>query len=315
MRRLTDTEKVEACSLYETGKYTFTSLANRYGISPTAMKGLLNRRGYVARPVGELTRKYVLNEAYFDEIRDNQAYMLGFLWADGYHNVKRTVVVLSLADKDREILEAFSKELGTDKPLQFVRYKNRRWSNQYRLNICSKRISQRLLSLGLTQAKTFTADYPQWLNSELHRHFIRGYFDGDGYAGTRQMALVGTEAFCVEVSALLKHYADVSSTIEERHPKRKTCIRTLRISGRVQCRKVCAWLYGDAKLALARKKDIADAALTDTPENKSSLPKGRMCSVLDCSRKHHSNGFCRSHNYQLNGGVERRKERYVETGS
>lgn len=314
MRRLTDTEKVEACSLYETGKHTFTSLASRYGVSPTAMKGLLNRRGYVARPAGELTRKYILNEAYFDEIEENQAYMLGFLWADGYHNTQRNTIALSLAEKDREILEAFGKELETDKPLQFVQYKNRKCSNQYRLNICSKRISQRMLCLGLTQAKTFTVDYPKWVDPKLHRHFIRGYFDGDGYASISQMSLVGTEALCVDVSALLKKYLDVNSTIEERHPERKTCIRTLRVSGRVQCRKVYAWLYVDAKLALARKKDVAEAALTDIPENKSSPPKGRMCSVLDCSIKHHSNGFCRRHNYQLNGGAERRRERYVETG-
>lgn len=315
-KRLTDSEKVEACSLYEAGEHTFASLARRYGISPSAMKGLLNRRGYIAKPTSELTRKYTIDEEYFDTIRENQAYILGFLYADGYHNTNRNTVVLSLAEKDREILERLSSELKTDKPLQHIIHKSsyRRNTHQYRLSVCSKKISDRLLKLGLTQCKTFTLTYPQWLNPKLHRHFIRGYVDGDGWVGERGLSVVGTKDFCCSISAILEDALGVRCSIEIPHPEREktTNIRTLRVSGRVQCRSIVQWLYTDADLFLRRKHDAA-MELLNTPEGDIRLiMKGRLCSVEDCKAKHHSNGYCRRHNYQLNGGKEKRRTRYVE---
>lgn len=315
-KRLTDAEKVEACSLYETGAHTFTSLARRYDVSPTAMKGLLNRRGCVAKPFSELKRKYTLDETYFDTIGENQAYMLGFLYADGYHNTKRNTVVLSLAEKDKEILEVFSTELKTDKPLQFVKYKNRRWADQYRLNVCSKKLSERLVDLGLTQRKTFTISYPQWLSSELHRHFIRGYFDGDGWLRETGLSIVGTENFCLTVSQIFSNTLGVGVSIEVPHPERDetTNIRTLRVSGRIQCRKVANWLYADATLYLRRKCDTAIDLLSNPEQDMRTVLKGRVCSVEGCTERHHSNGYCRRHNYQLNGGKEKRRAQYVDQG-
>ena len=37
-----------------------------------------------------------------------------------------------------------------------------------------------LENLGLHQNKTFTLEYPN-IDEKLERHFLRGYFDGDGY--------------------------------------------------------------------------------------------------------------------------------------
>ena len=48
-----------------------------------------------------------------------------------------------------------------------------------RFIIVNKKLSSDLKNVGLRQAKTFTCRFPK-LRSDLIRHFIRGYFDGDG---------------------------------------------------------------------------------------------------------------------------------------
>jgi len=60
----------------------------------------------IQKSVSQAQRKYSLNENYFDEIdTSNKAYILGFLYADGYNNRINNTVVLSLFKQDREILE------------------------------------------------------------------------------------------------------------------------------------------------------------------------------------------------------------------
>ena len=59
-------------------------------------------------------------------------------------------------------------------------YKNS--SNQYRLAIANKHISERLTELGCCKNKTHIITFPseEQVPKHLQRHFIRGYFDGDG---------------------------------------------------------------------------------------------------------------------------------------
>ena len=47
--------------------------------------------------------------------------------------------------------------------------------------IHSKHICQRLTELGCVNAKSLILKFPEWLiDPDLQRHFIRGYYDGDG---------------------------------------------------------------------------------------------------------------------------------------
>ena len=54
--------------------------------------------------------QYTFDTHFFDEINTQEkAYVLGFLFADGYNYEKRGVVSLSLQEKDKEILDKISK--------------------------------------------------------------------------------------------------------------------------------------------------------------------------------------------------------------
>jgi intein/homing endonuclease len=130
------------------------------------------------------SRKYILNERYFEEIdSQNKAYILGFIFADGCVSKKKYELIIKLHNQDTNILEDIKKELSTNTPIKtLTNYKN----HQSCLRISSKKICSDLIKLGVTPSKTFTIEFPE-LKPELVKHFIRGYFDGDGclYNGGR----------------------------------------------------------------------------------------------------------------------------------
>ena len=121
------------------------------------------------------SRKYSLNQDYFKEINtEEKAYILGFIYADGCVSKKGYELIIKLNNKDRILLEKIRNEMDSNQPINYVKNKN-----QSILRISSKKICLDLLNNGVMPAKTFKIEFPS-LNLNLVRHFIRGYFDGDG---------------------------------------------------------------------------------------------------------------------------------------
>jgi intein/homing endonuclease len=119
---------------------------------------------------------------------EQKAYLLGLMYADGCiskaHNVNNYTVTLALTNENliKDINKTFS----------FFKYSNRLNTNGYggnnnlRLHVLTKQdknLSKHLLSHGLMPQKSKQNKHifkmPN-LNENLIRHFIRGYFDGDG---------------------------------------------------------------------------------------------------------------------------------------
>lgn len=138
---------------------------------------------------------------------EEQAYLLGFIAADGYirHSDPYRILCLAVAEQDLDILEKTRNYIS---PRHKLRYQEGRrsavfprggvydTSPQYHLDIGSKKLVHQLEKLGLHQNKSLTLVFPDYLESRLVRHWIRGYFDGDGsITKGRQVVttLVGTE--------------------------------------------------------------------------------------------------------------------------
>lgn len=67
-------------------------------------------------------RKYTLDEHYFDIIdTQDKAYYLGLLFSDGCNNICRYAVRIGLQERDKEILEKFSYDIKTNRPLRFIK--------------------------------------------------------------------------------------------------------------------------------------------------------------------------------------------------
>jgi len=209
------------------------------------------------------TRKYPVDEHFFDNIdSEEKAYFLGILYADGTNSLKDTEISLRLNEDDFEILEKLNNLIQPTKPIGFIPKKSNNHKNQRRLTINSKKISHRLNELGMMPNKTFKLEYPIWLNNELHRHFIRGYFDGDGYVGYNningesQTSITGTENIILNIQNILINEGSLNKVkTYTRYPERNNNIRTLTYSGNGNSRKLYYYLYNNANLYMIRKKN------------------------------------------------------------
>lgn len=113
---------------------------------------------------------------YFKEIDTNEkAYLLGFLYADGY--IKGNRVMINLSEKDEVIIDKFVSALqGGKKVLRLIKGKYR----SIFLTIFSKELCFDLRNHGFKGLKRDRDNLPI-LSGELYLPFLLGYYDGDGF--------------------------------------------------------------------------------------------------------------------------------------
>ena len=109
----------------------------------------------------------------FNLKEEESMYWLGYICADGCitNNTKTRQYRLSLVSIDEDIIEKFKKFLG-DRAI----YRRRKQRNISEIYLNSKQLVQYLEKLNITSKKSLTLNP----NIEFNRHFLRGFFDGDG---------------------------------------------------------------------------------------------------------------------------------------
>ena len=214
--------------MYLNQNKTPQEIANIYNSKRYQINYLLEKHG-IQKTISESRRKYYLNEQYFDEINtSNKAYILGFLYADGYINLINNTIVLSLSYEDKDILEDIRTEIGCDKPLfenYYTNKEDRVERHMISLILASKYMCESIQKWGLVPNKTFTIEFPDFLQDELISHFIRGYFDGDGCAcickdsskkipGKRFItSIMSSYKFCIGMQKFLKEKQDINFNV------------------------------------------------------------------------------------------------------
>ena len=300
-KRLTDTEKNWMFSDYKKNPKPFTHYAKKLGVTGPAIRMWFKKAGIKAIPQSILQRKYKVDEEYFNNVdSQDKAYIIGFLYADGWNSESREAVYLSLKEEDKYILDSMTRLLQPKKPLRFIKKRKDSYSNSYRLCIENLAISKQLKSLGVLGCKTFLLKFPEWLESKLIPHFIRGYMDGDGWVGVKSCSLVGTTDFCAYISKILSTRLGITTYTRTRHPDRNHNIRQLEVNGRLQTIKFLDWIYKNANLYLFRKYD----RYQDMKQRKFNPPKRtpqvvKVCIVEGCNKKHSGKGYCRNHYYEF----------------
>ena len=130
-------------------------------------------------------QKYSYNEKAFKKINnENDAYWLGFLYADGNINELRNRFDLTLSIKDKNHLEKFRDYIVPDKdilirPARINIYPGKEYYC-CRLVVSNKKIVDNLVKQKCLWSKTFDIEFPNFIPKKYMNHFIRGYFDGDG---------------------------------------------------------------------------------------------------------------------------------------
>jgi intein-encoded DNA endonuclease-like protein len=203
--------------------------------------------------------KLECNHSYFKNIdSEDKAYWLGFLFADG--NVtdnKQPSLQVCLAESDTAHLEAFNNTLNSSYNVGHYNYKN----PVCQLRIPSKELVEDLTTLGCGPRKTFDLKPPseEKVPSELVRHFIRGYFDGDGCKSGSHLVFLGTEELLNWISKVLP--IDHSAKVYK--PNGKNIYRLdLSLGSELRDKAIYEYLYTDASIWLERKRVKFSHALT-----------------------------------------------------
>lgn len=223
------------------------------------------------------SNKYSLNHNYFDVIdNEEKAYCLGFLFADGNVCKNGYYINIDLAKCDVGVLDYFVSLMYSEKPP----YIKRQIDNcQYlKLTISSKHMAHVLIEHGCVPAKTKVLEFPRHdvLPQKLYRHFIRGYFDGDGSITFRQgnpmVFLLGNKGFleCVK-KEFLEHSINKVSIITDREYYR------LQITNLRDIYWFYNYIYSDiASYCLERKKSKLDSVYEKLYLNKDKI-KSSLC--------------------------------------
>ena len=245
--------KEEIKSLYLSGK-SLSEIALIAGCRFENIRSHLKRMQISCRKQEEAQRKMYLNQEFFNSIdTEEKAYVLGFLFADGYNNEVKNQISIRLHKKDIDILIKIRDLLFPNKD-KMIRIYKELYAD---LSINSLKISKDLSKLGCIQNKSLILKFPN-ISSELIPHFIRGYFDGDGCISIKkefQLNITGTKEFITSIQEILCKNLEITKTKFSKRRK-EVEIYSMQYKGKQNCIKILDFLYKDCKISLERKNKL-----------------------------------------------------------
>jgi len=192
-----------------------------------------------------------INKDYFKTQTSDMAYVLGLLSADGC--ISNNQISLKLIDKN--ILEKIKASMKSD--LSICKSgKNQGGRTNYQLRVSLSNFTTSPIYYGVTERKTLTNKFPNNLNSEFYRDFIRGYFDGDGcisYSKDKRKDSYSSEIVVIGTEDILSKIVEYSGVEGRIYPYGK--VFKLRLYGLEKLKAFFDYIYSsDSDLCLGRKK-------------------------------------------------------------
>jgi|GEM_PF-5190986 len=190
-------------------------------------------------------RKNNLNDEYFQKIDSpNKAYLLGLLITDGSVREVKNVYKISLALKDKEALDFFSKEIA---------YTGKIYGKDfYRLEFTSKKMFGDLGKYGIVPRKTFNARIKKIPKKFLY-DYLRGVLDGDGcYHKGGIIISSASRYFLTDIEDILRKDSIIGGIYKVKNTK--AFVLSLRKKASEMLIKK---IFSSNKFAIARKKERA----------------------------------------------------------
>lgn len=260
--KYTDADIILWKKLYLQG-ISLTQISKEYHTSRDTISKYLTLNGITVINRQNLLR---FDETIFDNIdTEEKAYWLGFIYADGciYYNIKgKYRFEISLKESDYNHLLKFASFLKLD-PLHIKKKKinlNHKTFFAYRIVLSNEHFPRILNSYGCTPRKSLTLKFPDeniFKSKDLIRHFIRGYFDGDGCFSYRRVSntdnykpfisILGTFEFLQSIMIYITSY---TTLINLKTPSLQTYALNIREQGNLP---FMNFIYNDANIYLDRK--------------------------------------------------------------
>lgn len=247
---------------YTNSRFTLAEIEDKYRLSRGRLSPYLKEYlGFRKLEVRKKVTKF--DDSVFDVIdTEEKAYWLGFIYADGTIS-SSPLIEEKKNDYQLEISLKLSDIEHLKKIERLFKYDNRVTSDTFRCRfiINSKHLWNTLNNYGCTPRKSLTLEFPDisiFTDKELVKHFMRGYFDGDGCVswGNKEhtvitVQLLGTQSF---LSSFLfncpKEYWNL--TLHHNHNNVKEETRFFNLAS-YKAKRFLDFIYQDSNIYLDRK--------------------------------------------------------------
>jgi intein-encoded DNA endonuclease-like protein len=228
-------------------------IAEKLGCTNSNIGRRLKKAGIIYKKNTSLIRhsrigRYKVDEDYFETIdTEGKAYFLGLMYSDG--SVSNAGFYLKM--KDEDVIQLLKQELNAEMPIRRI---EKPW-DAYVIQIYSKKLRNHLINHGCVPNKTRVIQVPE-LREDLYRHFIRGFFDGDGCLQLQDKIYhcrfdltSASKIFLEQIRPIITKHSRTNGYLGK---EKKYEVWHLNFSGH-QVVDILDWLYEDSNFYLKRK--------------------------------------------------------------
>ncbi len=214
-----------------------------------------NRLGLAS---GMRFRRYGVDEKFFASWNSKMAYVLGWMFSDGNVSPGERAFRIKLSARDSKILRRIREVLKAAHPLKTslqATPSGKKFAKYAILSVSSRSMCKDLSRLGCVARKASRFSLPE-IPRQFLRHFVRGYFDGDGSISMNKPNTVKI-SFVSCNSLFIRALADIFRAELKIPPNYKRVKTNLWRCGYYgdNARKICKWMYANCgKLFLERKR-------------------------------------------------------------
>ena len=238
---------------------TYKEMTKDLNRSKAAIDIKINRLGLVKS-------NYNYDYSFFNVIdTEEKAYWLGFISADGCVTINEETqsceLCIRLKASDFEHLKKFNKALKGNVQVTFNKRLCSFTGKTYpmcNIRYYCKEMVYDLLKYNVIPAKSLVIKYPNNIPKELEKHYIRGYFDGNGCLSISKnnnnnfscSIACGSKEYTYELSKKLNKQ-NISTFIYKQ--KNSNCYQLNINGGKKGCLKFLDYMYKDSTIYLDRK--------------------------------------------------------------
>lgn len=192
------------------------------------------------------------------------AYLLGFFYADGtitgFSCGKYRLFSITVAEKDKEYLQWICNTIN-EKLNKNYSLKYNENTKSYKISIGDGLFIQKLISLGIVHNKTYEENDSIFINipDNYKRHFIRGYFDGDGSIIIDKNNKARLNIVSLNNSLMFSIYQYIQKFFNVGKLKKENYYLRIVFSGNPSVKGFLDWLYDDANFYMKRKYNVYQA--------------------------------------------------------
>ena len=278
LSELSESEKDRIVEKYFECDMRIVDMAKFFKVTKRTVPALLKIRGInTARK-----NRYTLNEHYFDKVdTERKAYWLGYLFADGFvGNEKFNNIVFSQKQSDGYIVKEFANDIEFTGKTRISKrpggFENS--GKSVVLNFSSEIMAKALGHLKMYTCKSMTIEDLPPIKDDLMRHFVRGYFDGDGSVSrhlkyinkkgksiySRHCDMIGTQPFLEKIASLVS----AESFFSDSHTPGMKYLNFNKIDSMTS---LYHYMYDGATVYLKRKFNIWNDIMGDLAQKENGI--------------------------------------------